>query len=69
VGGTSTGSDGAFSIKAGPNDKISVSYVGYTSIVVDVNNRTYIEIKMEPILKELGQIVLVGFFSHLFIVF
>jgi len=58
--GTSTKDDGSFSIKAAPNDVLTVSRIGYKTISVSINNRAFIEISLESTLEELGQIVLVG---------
>jgi iron complex outermembrane receptor protein len=58
--GTTTKEDGSFSVAAGPGDALVVSSVGYKTISVNINNRTSVEISLESVLEELGQIVLIG---------
>ena len=57
--GTTTDSQGAFSIAAGPNDILQISIVGYTSIELPAGSGT-LDIKLTSAASELGQVVMVG---------
>jgi iron complex outermembrane recepter protein len=58
--GTNTGEDGSFTITAAANDVLNITRVGYKTLTVGINGRTTLDIRMESVLSELGQIVLVG---------
>jgi iron complex outermembrane receptor protein len=58
--GTVTGIDGSFRIAASGTDVLEISRIGYKTLVLGVNGKTSLEIKMESSLAELGQVVLVG---------
>src|SRR5689334_9514137 len=58
--GTTSNKDGVFSIQASSSDVLVFSYVGYTDQEVNVNDQTNIEVKLVPVITDLGQIVTVG---------
>lgn len=58
--GTVSRTDGSFSIQVQPTDILNISMIGYKSITVPVKGQTYLNIGLESVLEELGQIVLVG---------
>lgn len=59
--GTQTGPDGSFTISVPSTGKLSVSYIGYATQVVDVAGRTNIAIKLASQTNELQQVVVVGY--------
>ena len=59
--GTSTGLDGEFSIAVGENSTLEVSFIGYRNQLVNVNNRTYIEITLEEDATSIDEVVVVGY--------
>ncbi|WP_348798832.1 SusC/RagA family TonB-linked outer membrane protein [Flavobacterium adhaerens] len=65
VKGTSNGAvsdfDGRFTIKADANAVLVVSFIGYKTVEVGVNNRTSITIKMQSSTAELEEVVVVGY--------
>lgn len=58
--GTVTDVNGSFSVRATPTEVLMISRIGYATVSIDINNRTSIEISLEPVAEELGQIVLIG---------
>lgn len=65
VKGTSTGTktdvNGNFTINASPNAILLISYVGYQTVEVKINNRTTINISLQPDVQLDEQIVVVGY--------
>ncbi len=65
VKGTNVGSisdmDGAYSVSAGKNATLVVSYVGFITREVAVNNRSVLDIALDPDTKALGEVVVVGY--------
>ncbi|RYY38113.1 MAG: TonB-dependent receptor [Sphingobacteriaceae bacterium] len=59
--GVQTGPDGTFSISVPPTGQLTVSYIGYASQTVAINNRTTIDIKLASQATELQQVVVVGY--------
>lgn len=59
--GASTGLDGEFSIAVGENSTLEVSFIGYRNQLVNVNNRTYIEITLEEDATSIDEVVVVGY--------
>lgn len=59
--GTSTGLSGEFSISVGANSTLEVSFLGYRNQLVNVNNRTYIEITLEGDTTSIDEVVVVGY--------
>lgn len=58
--GTTTDIDGNYSIEVGPNDEITVSYVGYSPQTLAVGDLGVLDIKMSPDDKMLSEVVVVG---------
>ena len=58
---TSTGFDGTFKINAKPNDVLLVSFVGYRTQRVNINNQTNIDIYLQQETAELKEIVVIGY--------
>ena len=65
VPGTTTGTvtdfDGKYSLNVGDAQKLSFSFIGFTSQTVDVAGRSTINIKMASDSKELDDVVVVGY--------
>jgi TonB-dependent starch-binding outer membrane protein SusC len=63
-GSTSAVSDdnGAFSITVPDNNsKLVISYIGYVTQEITVGNRTALDIAMQPVAADLGEVVVVGY--------
>ena len=60
--GTSSGGDGSFSVQvpAGAT-KLSFSFVGYTTQVVDITGKSTVQISMKDDAQGLGEVVVVGY--------
>jgi len=58
--GTATNENGEFSISADQHDVLQISYVGYTSQEVKVDNAATIAITLESNSGKLGEVVVVG---------
>lgn len=56
-----TGPEGEFSIPAKKNDRLSFSYVGYTPVVVSVEDNEPLVVMMAATAKELTDVVVVGY--------
>lgn len=56
--------DGKFSVKASPGTTLVFTYVGYTPKEVVVNNLTTIDVALSDDLKELNEVVVVGYGSQ-----
>ena len=65
VKGTTTGAqtdaNGNFTVAVPPNGTLVVSYLGYESQEVPVNNQTSLTIQLAPSARELEQVVVVGY--------
>lgn len=59
--GTVTDVDGKYSITVGTNSTLVFSFVGYTSNEVVVGNQTTIEVKLQPDVTSLSEVVVVGY--------
>ncbi|HEY3406037.1 MAG TPA: SusC/RagA family TonB-linked outer membrane protein [Ohtaekwangia sp.] len=60
--GTVTDANGVYSITVSSGtDTLSFSYISYTTQVVAVNQRTVINVALEPDATELGEVVITGF--------
>lgn len=59
--GTSTDIDGKYEIKVPSNGTLEISYVGYKTVIIPVNNRSTINITLEQDAVLLDDIVVVGF--------
>jgi len=65
VVGTTNGSitdlSGAYEIKTSGNSKLSFSYIGYQTVLVDINGRTSINVSLKDEDKSLNEVVVVGY--------
>jgi TonB-linked SusC/RagA family outer membrane protein len=60
--GTSTDFDGKFNLSKVPsNAKLRVSYLGYVTQVVSVNNKSIINVVLEEVANSLDEIVVIGY--------
>jgi TonB-linked SusC/RagA family outer membrane protein len=55
--GTTTDSDGRYTIGAGEGDVLVFSFIGYASMEVRVNNQSSIDVVLEEDVKRLGEVV------------
>ena len=61
--GTSTNQDGNFTISVPENSTLIVSYVGFETIEVPVNNQSSINISLQPSTSKLDEVVVIGYGS------
>lgn len=65
VSGTTTGTItdimGKYSLSVAPDQKLVFSFIGYTNQTIGVNNRTTIDVVLMEDLKQVGEVVVVGF--------
>ncbi|WP_083578188.1 SusC/RagA family TonB-linked outer membrane protein [Tangfeifania diversioriginum] len=59
--GVITDNDGTYSINAAPSDKLVFSFIGMESQLIDVENKTIIDVTMEPKTEELDDVTVVAF--------
>ena len=59
--GTITDINGFFSIDVQDNARLKISYVGYETIIVDVNGKNELNISMSPTSRTLDELVVVGY--------
>lgn len=60
--GTSTNNQGQYSISiSGTNPVLVISYLGFLTREIPVNNRTKIDVTLEPDTKSLEEIVVTGY--------
>lgn len=62
--GVSTGADGSFTIQAKENAVLQISYIGYQTQEVNIGTRTQIDVKMEPDVRVIDDVVVVGYGSQ-----
>lgn len=58
--GTTTDSQGSYSLEANDSDILVFSFIGYKSYEVSVNNQTVINLMMEEDVKTLGEVTIVS---------
>ncbi len=58
---TKTDENGLYTIDAPANATLVISYVGYISQEIKVNNRTSIDIQMTNAISQMGEVVVVGY--------
>ncbi|MBB6460929.1 SusC/RagA family TonB-linked outer membrane protein [Flammeovirga kamogawensis] len=58
--GTITDFDGKFKLAASPTAELQISYIGYETLEINVNNRSSIEIKLASDATEMQELVVVG---------
>ena len=59
--GTVTQTDGTYNINAPEDGVLVFSFIGYKNIEVEINNRSIIDVAMEPNLETLEEIVVIGY--------
>lgn len=59
--GTSSDSQGRYSIEASGNSTLVFSYVGYTTKEESINGRTTVDITMNSVASELDQVIVIGY--------
>src|SRR5690606_41925809 len=59
--GVMTDSDGEFSIEVPGNAVLEISYLGYTTVNVEVNKQTQLKVEMAPAASALDEVVVVGY--------
>jgi TonB-dependent starch-binding outer membrane protein SusC len=59
--GAITDVDGVYKLQAAPNAVLSISFIGYNTIDVDVNNRTQIDVTLEENAQTLKDVVVIGY--------
>jgi TonB-dependent starch-binding outer membrane protein SusC len=59
--GTKTDVNGNFSINADPNARLVVSFIGFESREILVNNRTNITIQLNPVFTKAGEEIVIGY--------
>ena len=59
--GTVTDFDGLYEIEANANDVIVISYVGFKTMDIVVNNRTAIDVQMVEDTAKLDEVVVIGY--------
>jgi TonB-linked SusC/RagA family outer membrane protein len=61
VNGTTTDAEGKYSLSASPGDVLIVSFIGYSTKEVVVGNQSVIDIVLSPDVKQLNEVVVVGY--------
>lgn len=65
IQGTNTGvitdSNGNFTLKASPGDQLVFSYVGYASQTIKLDNQSFLNVKLQPDVKLLDDVVVIGY--------
>ncbi len=61
--GAITNNDGKFSLDVQSNDKLQISYIGYVSEEILVDNQNYYKIKLNEDNKTLDEVIVVGYGS------
>lgn len=59
--GATSGADGHFTVNANPKGSLEISYIGYNTQVVSINNSVELEIILEAKEGNMNEVVVVGF--------
>jgi TonB-linked SusC/RagA family outer membrane protein len=59
--GTSTDIDGVYLIEVAPDAVLSFSYIGMLTVEIPVNNTTTINVEMNDLGEDLGEVIVVGY--------
>ena len=65
AGATASDANGNFAIQAVSNDVLIVNLIGFTAQEVPINGRPQLAIQLKPSVKELGEVVVVGYGTQL----
>ena len=60
-GGTTTNSEGEFSLNAAKGQQLAVSYIGYQDATVEITSKTYYEIALQNDNEQIDEVVVVGY--------
>lgn len=60
-GGTTTNTDGKFTVNASQGQQLAVSYIGYQETTVEVTSKTFYEIALQSDSKQIDDVVVVGY--------
>ena len=60
-GGTTTNSEGEFSLNAAKGQQLAVSYIGYQDATVEITSKTYYEIALQSDNEQIDEVVVVGY--------
>lgn len=59
--GVTTDVDGTFELRAAPNEKLVISFIGLESKTIVVGDETYFEVELSPAVSELDEVTVVAF--------
>jgi uncharacterized Fe-S center protein len=59
--GTTTNNNGEFSLTVGDNATIIISTIGFETQEVAIAGRTVVDVKMVPAVKQIDQVVVIGY--------
>lgn len=59
--GTISNVDGSFSLSVSPNAKLALSFIGYETKIIDVGERTILNVALEISTESLDEVVIVGY--------
>ena len=62
--GTSTDANGNYTINAAPNATLVFSSIGYETQSVAVNNRNVVDVSLNPAVKKIDEVIVVGYGSQ-----
>lgn len=62
--GTITDIDGFFSLEAEPNDKLSVSYIGFNNVIVNIDGKSNIDITLKENVQQIKELVVTAYGSQ-----
>ncbi|MGY0036694.1 TonB-dependent receptor plug domain-containing protein [Pedobacter sp. NJ-S-72] len=65
TGATASDPNGNFAIQVISNDVLVINLIGFTAQEVPVNSRSQVEVQLKPSVKELGEVVVVGYGTQL----
>ena len=60
-GGTTTNSEGEFSLNAAKGQQLAVSYIGYQDATVEITSKTFYEIALQSDNEQIDEVVVVGY--------
>lgn len=60
-GGTTTNTEGKFTVNASQGQQLAVSYIGYREATVEVTSKTFYEIALQSDSEQIDDVVVVGY--------